>query len=266
MGEKTAIEWADATVNFAWGCTKVSDGCDKCYMFRLSKVFGKSTIFKMRNFAKVDAEIRRLPDHAVIFINSMTDTFHEDATDRDVETMFTTMAKYSTMTFIVLTKRIGRAYNYFKKATCPLNVWLGTSIEDKAHLFRMETLKKIDCETRFVSFEPLLEGLGEVNLTGIHWAIVGGESDFSSPRPFNTEWAESILANCRKYNTAFFYKQSGGRKKIAGCWGSNLLSGRTYLEMPKKLLTKPSEERFKDIAVEHTQQLIQKDLLLDGHD
>ena len=259
MGEKTAIEWADATVNWAWGCTKVSDGCDKCYMFRLSKVFGRSPEFKMRDTHRVDADLRKLPPNAIVFANSMTDTFHEDASDHQVDTMFMMMAKYAPMTFIVLTKRIGRAYTFFKKRTVPINVWLGTSIEDKAHLFRMETLKKIEAEVRFVSFEPLLEGLGEVNLNGIHWAIVGGESDFSSPRPFNTEWAKEILANCRKFNTAFFYKQSGGRKKIAGCWGSNLLSGRTYLEMPKRLVSKPSTTRFDDIAVERPQQLIKKD-------
>jgi len=253
LGDETSIEWADRTINFAMGCTKVSSGCDNCYAERNLKRFGKPWKFTPTNIDNVIEKLNQWPP-SIIFTNSMSDTFHEDADDEFVDREFEVMGAYSKHQFVVLTKRIGRAYNWFKNRYVPLNCWIGTSIEDKAHLFRMETLKKITANVRFVSFEPLLEGLGKINLDGIHWAIVGGESDFKAPRHFDIEWAREIRDQCINSNTAFFFKQTGGKKKIDGCWGTNILDGRKYLEMPFKLQTKESiSER----------DILQKELLLD---
>ncbi len=241
MGDQTEIEWADSTLNFAWGCTKVSAGCDKCYMFRLSKVFGKPTTFNPRKIANVMRDVRKLPDKAVVFVNSMTDTFHEDASDETILEWFKIMSDCPEHTWIVLTKRINRAYNFYKKyGPMPSNIWLGTSIENRISLHRLRKLKRINVGIRFVSFEPLLEDIGEIDLDGISWVIVGGESDFSSPRLFDPKWALNLLGASRRAGASFFYKQSGGKRKINGCWGTNLLGGRKYLEMPVPLVTKES--------------------------
>lgn len=242
MGEKTAIEWADTTINTAWGCTKVSPGCKNCYMFRLSKIFGRNAEIaqprKMENIAK---DLRKLGERGrVIFLNSMTDTYHESFSFELIESWFNLIKQYPQHEFIILTKRINRAFNFHKTFPVPENCWIGTSIENRSCLHRLEKLKKIDTKIRFVSFEPLLEDLYEIDLKGIQWVIVGGESDFANPRPFKEQWALTVLANCRRDNVAFFYKQSGGKKKIKGCWGTNTLNGKTYLEMPIALKTKES--------------------------
>ena len=114
MGETTEIEWADRTLNFAWGCTKVSDGCDKCYMFRLSRIYGRSTAFAPRKMENVERDIRKWKEPSIVFVNSMSDTFHESAPIEMIESWFAMMEKYSQHQYIILTKRINRAYNYFK--------------------------------------------------------------------------------------------------------------------------------------------------------
>lgn len=246
MGEKTAIEWADATVNFAWGCTKVSAGCDKCYMFRLSKRFGKSPEFAPRKLDYVLRDIRKLPKDAIVFTNSMTDTFHPDLDWDTIKSWMDIMKDENTHQWIVLTKRINRAQEYSITHPIPKNVWIGTSIEDKKSLHRLATLKTIDARIKFISFEPLLEDIGDVDLTGIDWAIVGGESDFSDPREFQEDWARNIREICTRDGVAFFYKQSGGKRKQQigehSVWGTNILDGKKYLEMPEKhnLATKQS--------------------------
>ena len=242
MGEKTAIEWADTTVNTAWGCTKVSAGCKNCYMFRLSKIFGRDPeVANPRKMMNIVKDLNKLGQKGrVIFLNSMSDTYHESFSNELIKSWFDLLKKYPQFEFIILTKRINRAFNFHKNYKVPDNCWIGTSIENKTSLHRLEKLKKIDTKIRFVSFEPLLEDLYEIDLSGIQWVIVGGESDFKNPRPFKEQWALTLLANCRRDNVPFFYKQSGGTKKINGCWGSNKLKGKTYLEMPIALTTKES--------------------------
>jgi len=257
MGDQTAIEWADSTINFAWGCTKVSSGCDKCYMFRLSKVFGRDSSFNPRKMGNIMRDVRKLPDKAVVFVNSMSDTFHENASDELILEWFKIMSDRPEHQWIVLTKRINRAYNFYKKhGPFPNNIWLGTSIENRTSLHRLRKLKRIDVGIRFVSFEPLLEDIGEIDLDGIAWAIVGGESDFSAPRFFDPKWALNVLKACRRSGTSFFYKQSGGKKKIDGCWGTNILGGKKYLEMPLALATKESTVKvYNEISSKRTDLL-----------
>lgn len=210
-------------------------------MFRLSKIFGRDPTFaKPRKFENIIRDLRKFKEPSIIFVNSMTDNFHESFDDLMIKMWLDLFSRNYIHEYIILTKRINRAYNYFKKYPCPKNCWIGTSIENKDSLHRLEKLKKIKTKIRFVSFEPLLEGLGKIDLNGIQWVIVGGESDFKAPRPFDIEWAKEILEQCQANSIPFFYKQSGGKKKIDGCWGSNKIEGRTYLEMPIALTTKES--------------------------
>jgi len=242
MADKTSIEWADSTLSTAWGCTKVSPGCKNCYMFRLSKIFGRNPeIAQPRKIENILKDLSKFGQKGrVIFLNSMSDTYHE-AFSNDLILEWFNIFKNTEHQFIILTKRINRAYNFHKTYAVPKNFWIGTSIENKISLHRLDKLKKIQARIRFVSFEPLLEDLGQVDLTGIHWVIVGGESDFKNPRPFKESWAINILNQCRELNIPFFYKQFGGKRKINGTWGSNEIDGKKYLEMPILLTTKESK-------------------------
>jgi len=241
LGEKTAIEWADSTLNTAWGCTKVSPGCKNCYMFRLSKIFGRNPeIAQPRKIENILKDLSKFGQKGrVIFLNSMSDTYHESFSNELIKKWFE-IFQNTEHQFIILTKRINRAYNFHKTYPIPKNFWIGTSIENKISLHRLDKLKKIQAGIRFVSFEPLLEDLGQVDLTGIQWVIVGGESDFKNPRPFDVNWAINIRNQCKALGIPFFYKQFGGTKKINGCWGSNEIYGKKYLEMPILLKTKES--------------------------
>jgi len=240
MGEKTGIEWADFTINTAWGCTKVSAGCEKCYMFRLSLAFGrKADIPTPRKIENIKKDLKKIKTPSIGFLNSMTDTFHEDFSFELIDEWLS-IFKDSEHIFILLTKRVNRMKKYFETREVPKNFWLGTSIENRGALHRLNTLKKIKCDTLFISFEPLLENLYEIDLKGIQWVIVGGESD-SKPREFRDEWGANILAQCRKEGIPFFFKQTGGRSKNErGAWGSDEMFGKRYLEMPVKLTTKES--------------------------
>lgn len=236
LADKTKIEWSDATLNLVWGCDKVSTGCDNCYAERLSKLFNMS--FKIHEL-KFENKVKDLDSWKTgkrIFVNSMSDTFHESLTDFTIDKWFDLFRKYERHTFIILTKRINRAFNYFMTRQVPSNCWIGTSVENKAALHRIEKLKMIKSYIRFVSFEPLLEDVTPVDLKGIHWAIVGGESDYKNPRPMKPDWAWNIYQECQKYGTAFFYKQEGGKQKDADDhWGTNKLFGKEYMEYPNLL-------------------------------
>lgn len=234
MADNTAIEWADATLNLAWGCTKVSPGCKNCYAERLSKY--TSFNFHFLNFANQIKKLQSWEKPRLIFVNSMSDTFHEQISDDILDVWFDTFRTHNKHTYIVLTKRINRAYKYFKTnhRTVPYNVWLGTSVENKNYLHRIDKLKKISASTRFVSFEPLLGPMGKVDLEDIHWVIVGGESDYKNPRPMDSAWAEEIRLQCEAKKIPFFFKQMGGTNKaVDGSWGRRTLYGKTYQQFPK---------------------------------
>jgi len=155
---------------------------------------------------------RRKP--TVYFVNSMSDLFHEDIPDRFLDRVFETIRRSPQHTYQILTKRAERLPQYFKNRDCPKNVWLGVSVEDRKYgVPRIDYLRQVDAHIRFLSVEPLLEDIGKVNLTGIHWVIVGGESG-PKARPMKPEWIENIKRQTDKSGTAFFFKQWGG-------WGAD---------------------------------------------
>lgn len=243
MGEQTNISWTDATFNTAWGCTKVSEECTNCYMFRMSGMTKfKADVPTPLNQTALEPRLKGLINKGakVIFVNSMSDTFHKDFSFDLIKSWFQLFRKYPEIQFQILTKRIERAKEFLDSYPCPDNCWIGTSIGTKRALPRLEILKSIKTKIKFLSLEPLLEDLGTLYLGGIDWVIVGGESDYTKPREFKEEWGINILNQCRKQGIPFFYKQKGGNRNVNGIWGSDLLDGIKYHELPVLLGTKQS--------------------------
>lgn len=232
--KNTAIEWADNTINFFVGCTKVSEGCANCYMYRLENRWGRDpTIVRRTNWITIEKNLKSWSS-SNIFVNSMSDTFHVDIDDREINEMFRIMEKYSQHTYIVLTKRIGRAFEFFKTRQVPDNVWIGTSIESEKHYMRSIILKGIKAKVRFISFEPLLSDVSKVDLDGIQWVIVGGESG-SNSREMKEWWVDKIFNQCRQMKTPFFFKQWGkglSKCKCHNAFGCRLYKGKTWDEVP----------------------------------
>jgi protein gp37 len=170
----------------------------------------------------------KLKKPQTIFVNSMSDVFHEDVPESFIQRIFDTMAKAPWHTFQVLTKRADRLGTIGQNLTWPDNVWMGVSVEAKDYLYRIDHLRNIGARVKFISFEPLLGGLGKIDLHGIHWAIVGGESG-PQARPINKEWVLEIRDQCISTGVPFFFKQWGGtNKKKAG----RLLDNRTWDQVP----------------------------------
>ena len=172
----------------------------------------------------------------IYFVNSMSDLFHEEIPFDFIDKVFATIREANWHTFQILTKRADRLAEYFKGKNAPSNAWLGVSVEDQKYgLPRIDLLRSVDATVRFLSVEPLLEDLGEMNLANIHWVIVGGESG-PKARPMQLEWVESIQAQCEAQNAAFFFKQWGrwgvDGKPRAKKLNGRLINGRTYDEMP----------------------------------
>ena len=214
---KTGISWTDRTWNPVSGCSKVSPGCQNCYAEYLTvHRFHRSFDMKLR--PEKLKEVRNIPAGSRVFVNSMSDLFHEDVPLFFIRDIFHAMNTRPDVTFQILTKRPERArtffevYSYgpdFKKAD---NVWLGVSIEMQAYVKRLNVLKAINCvPVKFVSFEPLLENITAVNLQGIDWIIIGGESG-PKHRPFKEEWAEHLLTMAKAQGVAVWMKQLGGHK------------------------------------------------------
>jgi protein gp37 len=228
MGKNTLIEWTESTLNLGWGCTKVSAGCENCYMFRNSYFYGTDPT-KIRYFSIKNAEKRIREYGEKIFVNSNTDTFHEQTPFYVIDEWFRLFKRYPQKQFQILTKRTNRMRKYFEDKVCPDNVWLGTSVEDQQHVFRIDTLKRIDAKIRFVSFEPVL-GAIKTNLENIQWAIIGGESDKSNPRIMERQWALDLIDEIKRQGTKLFFKQWGG---IGGSGaGGDLVDGKQYHEFP----------------------------------
>jgi protein gp37 len=235
MADNSKIEWTDSTWNPIRGCTKISPGCTHCYAetfaerFRGVKGHPYEQGFDLRFVPEKLEEPLRWSKPRMIFVNSMSDLFHEDVPTEYILQVAGVMQKANWHTYQVLTKRADRLQTVLntalrEQASLP-HIWWGVSVENRKHgLPRIEYLRNTPATIRFLSVEPLLEDLGTVDLHGIHWVIVGGESGHGA-RPMERSWVESIRDQCAAANVPFFFKQWGGvQKKKAG----RLLDGRTY--------------------------------------
>jgi protein gp37 len=242
MSIESSIEWTDATWNPARGCTKISPGCKHCYAetfaerFRGVKGHPYEQGFDLRLVPEKLAEPLRWRTPKMIFVNSMSDLFHDHVPDDYILAVARVMATAKWHTYQVLTKRSDRLRRLLnsdlKFAAQQPHIWWGVSVEDKKYgVPRIADLQKAEAATRFLSVEPLLEDLGKLNLRGIDWMIVGGESG-PGARPMQEDWVLSLREQCKKSKTAFFFKQWGGvRKSKTG----RKLQGRTYNKFPKRI-------------------------------
>jgi protein gp37 len=234
---QSSIEWTEATWNPITGCNKVSPGCKYCYaevMARRLKGMGQSNY---RNGFELTLQPQMLERPLawrrpqMIFVNSMSDLFHEDVPLEYIRRVFTTIEQAHWHTFQVLTKRAERLEALAGRLKWPSNLWMGVSVERQDYVFRIEHLKRTPAGTKFLSLEPLLGPLGRLDLDGIDWVIVGGESGHAA-RTMEKSWVVDIQAQCRQARAQFFFKQWGGRnKKAAG----RVLNGRTWDAMPARL-------------------------------
>lgn len=218
MSTSTKIEWTEATWNPVTGCTKLSAGCTNCYACALAKrlkAMGNPRYINGFNVTLhndlIDLPLKwRKPKR--VFVNSMSDLFHEDVPFEFIQQVFNTMERAYWHQFQILTKRSARLAELAPILRWPRNVWQGVTVEDRDNLYRMDHLRNIPASIKFVSFEPLIGSIGQVNLEGIDWVIVGGESG-PKCRPILKEWVREIREQCINSNTPFFFKQWGGINK-----------------------------------------------------
>ena len=234
MADKSAIEWTEATWNPTTGCTKISLGCKNCYAERLALRLQAMGNPKYANGFQLtlheDAlEIPlRWKKPRKIFVNSMSDLFHEEIPLDFIQRVFQTMQQAHWHIFQILTKRAERMAQLAPQLPWPPNVWMGVTVEEQRYTRRIDLLRTVPAAVRFLSLEPLLGPLPNLNLNGIHWVIVGGESG-PGARPMKPEWVTDIRDQCQAAGVAFFFKQWGGvHKKRAG----RLLEGRTWDDIP----------------------------------
>jgi protein gp37 len=259
MSDGSAIEWTDATWNPVRGCTKVSAGCKHCYAETFAERWRGipghpyEQGFDLRLVPEKLDEPTRWKRPRRIFVNSMSDLFQEGVDAAFIRTVFETMNVASWHTYQVLTKRADRMRGVTQELGRALvehpHIWLGVSVENRRHgLPRIELLRDVPAAIRFLSIEPLLEDLGPIDLAGIHWVIVGGESG-PGARPMRAEWVQSIQRQCRAQRVPFFFKQWGGvHKRKTG----RELAGKTWDEFPslKPPLTTYSRGKTRLVCVE----------------
>ena len=234
MSSNSDIEWTESTWNPLTGCTKVSPGCKHCYAERMAyrlQAMGQPNYvngFKLTlHYQALELPLTwKKPQ--VIFVNSMSDLFHEEVPVEFIQLVFDIMHRAFWHTFQVLTKRSERLLELDKVIIWPKNVWMGVSVENSNYTYRIEHLKSTHAQIKFLSLEPLLGPIRYLQLEGIDWVIVGGESG-PGARPMAEEWVTSIRDQCAEAEVPFFFKQWGGvRKKRRG----RVLEGRTWDEMP----------------------------------
>lgn len=245
MSSSSSIEWTDATWNPVTGCTKISRGCDNCYAETFSERFRGVENHHFASGFDLTLRPERLNQpltwrqSKMIFVNSMSDLFHKDIPTTFIDSVFETMEKADWHIFQVLTKRSTLLKKYvnrrYKSSPCPKHIWLGVSVEDSMAKSRITHLRDSNATTRFLSVEPLIGDVGQLDLERIHWVIVGGESG-PRARPMQLTWVTSIMEQCKMAGVPFFFKQWGrfgsdglARSKKAN--GRQLL-GLTYDELP----------------------------------
>jgi protein gp37 len=236
------IEWTEQTWNPTTGCTKVSDGCRHCYAEVMARRLHAIGVPGYENNFKLTLQQNRLSQPlsrrqpTLYFVNSMSDLFHRDVPDQFLDEVFAVIRATPQHTYQILTKRARRLPRYFAKRECPTNVWLGVSVENRrSGLPRIDDLRRTTARIRFLSVEPLLEDLGDLELDGIDWVIVGGESGHQA-RPMNAVWARNVKRQCAAAGVPFFFKQWGrfGQDGVSRSKGRNgrELDGRIYDDMP----------------------------------
>ncbi len=241
----TKIEWTEKVWNPSIGCNKVSAGCKFCY----AEIFAKRLQAMGVKDYKDGFAFKILPHRLVepmkikkptkFFVNSMSDLFHEQMPFEYLDMIFDIIQNTPQHIYQILTKRDKIMLEYFANRKVPDNVWLGVSVENVTYIKRIDTLRKVKARIRFISFEPLIGSVGKINLKGIHWAIVGGESGLKA-RPIKTKWIEEIFQQCKEQGVAFFFKQWGtwGADEIKRSKKANgrLFKGRVWDEYPLKTI------------------------------
>ena len=246
MGDRSSIEWTEATWNPTTGCDRTSPGCDNCYALTLAKRLKAMGVAKYQNDGDdrtsgpgfqltVHAEALEQPLHwrqsRLIFVNSMSDLFHPEVPLGFIEDVLEVMRRTPQHTYQLLTKRSKRLARDGQDLNWPPNCWLGVSVEDARYVFRVEHLRQVPAAVRFLSCEPLLGPLGRLDFEGIDWVIAGGESGLRS-RPMLLPWVTEIRDQCRDADVPFFFKQWGGRTPKAN---GRELDGQTWDAMPERL-------------------------------
>lgn len=235
MSQYSKIEWTNRTWNPTTGCNRISEGCRNCYAERLAGRLQRMGNPRYPNGFALTLHHDRIdePKHwkkpQRIFVNSMSDLFHPRIPFSFIESAFQTMEACPQHTFQILTKRSKRLSEEARHLPWPRNVWMGVSVENSAALYRVDHLRSVPAQVRFLSCEPLLAGLDGLKLGGIHWVIVGGESG-PGARPMHPEWVREIRDLCRRENVRFFFKQWGGPRKFMT---GRLLDGTTHDEYPE---------------------------------
>ena len=250
MAQKSDIEWTDATWNPTTGCDQTSPGCDNCYALTLAKrlkAMGSERYqnegdprtsgpgFKLTKHDEVIDAPGRWKHPRLVGVNSMSDLFHEDVTEDFIKRVFAVMSETPQHTYQLLTKRTKRLTRIASNLDWPANVWMGASVESASYRFRIEHLRGVPAAVRFISAEPLLGPLGDVDLDGIDWVIAGGESG-PRARPMDTAWGRDPRDQCVDQGVQFFFKQWGGwgadGKRRSKKANGRLLGGRTWDDMP----------------------------------
>jgi protein gp37 len=237
MAQLSSIEWTDATWNPVTGCTKISPGCKHCYAERMAKRLASMGQPRYRNGFQLTLQ----PDvidqplswkkPRLVFVNSMSDLFHDEVPLSYLERVFQVMAEARWHVFQVLTKRSERLAEIANRLVWPSNVWMGVSVESEDYTYRIDDLSGIPAAVKFLSVEPLLGPIKRLSLRNIDWVIVGGESG-PHARPIDPNWVRSIRNDCVTEGVPFFFKQWGGtRKSTTG----RVLDGRTWDELPRPI-------------------------------
>ena len=241
MAANSSIEWTDATWNPVTGCDKISTGCKNCYAAIMAKRLQLMGSPKYRNAFKLTLHPEELtrPLHwrkpQKVFVNSMSDLLHQEVPLTFIQNVFDTMARASWHTFLILTKRADRLAKVEQELAWMPNIWMGVSVENADMKWRIDALRQTGAHIKFLSLEPLLGPLGDLDLMGIDWVIVGGESG-PGARPIQEAWITEIREQCIEKAVPFFFKQWGGvRKKRTG----RLLEGREWNGMPAHPCTEP---------------------------